>query len=213
MVCTANVCRSPYGEVVVADRLRAYGIDADVHSGGVRASIGEHACEAMWVAGVAQYPAGRTAQQVTPDDLAAADFVLAFERDHRSALIKMQPSARARIFTFVEAASLAEAVVADGKALDIALGRVSATDGNSLLGDVPELPSSVEGRAHWFATEMNANRGLVPIDTIPNSTLTVDGESIIDPLFVKENVHPEVASLTVEYVDRWAAALRTCLNA
>ncbi len=213
VVCTANVCRSPFGQVVVDDRLRAHGIAADVESGGVRASIGEHACEAMWVDSDFSYPTTRTAHQVTADDLATADFVLAFERDHRSALVTMNPSARARIFTFVEAASLAEAVVAEGQALDHALGRVSSADNLPLRGNVPALPTSIEDRARWFAAEMDANRGLVAIGTIPNATLTVDGESIIDPLFVKENVHPDVANLTVTYADRWASALQTCLSA
>jgi protein-tyrosine-phosphatase len=167
----------------------------------------------MWVDGVSKYPSDRTAQQVTPEDIAASDFVLAFERDHRSALVAMYPAARARIFTFVEAASLAEAVVADGQALDIALGKVTPTDDHHMVGSVLELPSSLEGRAQWFATEMNANRGLVSLDVIPNATLTVDGESIIDPLFVKANVHPAVANLTVAYADRWAAALQACLSA
>jgi protein-tyrosine phosphatase len=211
VVCTANVCRSPYGEVVVADLLKSYGLDATVRSGGVRASIGEAACEAMWVDSGFTFPAGRTAQQVTPEDLDSVDFVLTFERAHRSDLISMRPSAYDHIFTFVEAASLAQYVVREGGPLDVATGRTRAASDVATLARVPLLPASPAERAQWFAREMAAARDVVATTPIDDAVLSADGESLVDPLFVEGDVHRQVGQLASDHADVWAQALARCV--
>lgn len=200
------------GEAIVAKTLQDHGIEAQVRSGGVRASVGEGACEAMWVGSEFEYPRERTAYQVTAADLASSDVVLTFERGHRSDLIAMHPAARERIFTFTEAASLAKYVVAADGPLAIASQDPTLVDDDDAVLFVPPLPDGDHERIRWFVAEMNAARGIARIEPVSDSVLTVDGESIIDPLFVETDVHADVARLTYTYANTWTSALAQCVR-
>ena len=80
------------------------------------------------------------ATALDPDDLAGADLVLAADRQVRSRVVKLDPRAAERTFTFREAAALARLVVAedDHRAHDLA-GFAAALNDNRGLTDLPAL--------------------------------------------------------------------------
>lgn len=93
MVCTGNVCRSPYIERLLAVGLR--GVDVEVSSAGTRALVG-HAMEP----GSARLlkDAGITtddfvARQLTAEMVRAADLVLTATREHRREVVQLEPRA------------------------------------------------------------------------------------------------------------------------
>jgi protein-tyrosine phosphatase len=115
VVCTANVCRSRSGELLLRRALVAAGVDAVVSSAGVHATAGAPACATMLrllgEQGLGAEQLGG-ARQVTRRLLAVHDLVLVSERAHRAALARLLPAARSRTFTLLEAAALADAALA-----------------------------------------------------------------------------------------------------
>jgi protein-tyrosine phosphatase len=101
-VCTGNICRSPIAEVVLRDRLEAAGLGADaaVDSVGTSAEetgnpIDPRAARVLQEAGYAV--PRRAARQVTPQDLADADLVLAMTSRHAARLRALDPGADVRM--------------------------------------------------------------------------------------------------------------------
>lgn len=114
VVCTANICRSPVGERLLASRLGGSGVT--VTSAGTSALVGRPVdppmADLLARAGV---PAGPfTARQVGADLLRDAALVLTMAREHRAAVVATAPVAVRRTFLLTEAADLAEAVAAAG---------------------------------------------------------------------------------------------------
>lgn len=109
-VCTANVCRSPLAEALLADRLAPARFD--VSSAGTRASEGVQAdpqtIAALRARGLT--PVDHRAQQLTPSLLASAGLVLTATRDHRREVLEVDPAALRRTFTLMEFAALADRV-------------------------------------------------------------------------------------------------------
>lgn len=109
VVCTGNICRSPFVHVLLADALErvspgeflvsssgTHALAGNPPDGGVRAqarqrglSLSEH-----------------RAMQTTPAALADADIVLVMEKKHRQAVIDESPAAAPRTFLLKEFASL-----------------------------------------------------------------------------------------------------------
>jgi protein-tyrosine phosphatase len=86
-VCTGNICRSPIAEAVLRDRFDAAGLGdrVVVDSGGISSEelgnpIDPRAARVLQEAGYAV--PRRTAHQVTPEDLADRDLVLAMTTRH-----------------------------------------------------------------------------------------------------------------------------------
>jgi protein-tyrosine phosphatase len=113
VVCTANVCRSRAAEELLREALAGADFPALVGSAGVRAVTGAPSCATMarllgerglWL------DEAEGARRVTTELLQDQDLVLVPERVHRAALARLLPAARARTFTVLEAAALAEAV-------------------------------------------------------------------------------------------------------
>lgn len=105
-VCTANVCRSPVVEAMLAHRL-----DPErfvVSSAGVRAPRGtpidRQSAEQLWLREVPVLD--RTARQLTRDIVAEADLVLTATRAHRADVLDLEPRALRRTFTVLEFAAL-----------------------------------------------------------------------------------------------------------
>lgn len=104
-VCTGNICRSPAAERLLAAALWP---EVRVVSAGTQALEGhpvEPAMAALMI-GDGISPAGFAARQVTRDDIAAADLVLALTRDHRSRLVRLVPASLRRCFTLLEFARI-----------------------------------------------------------------------------------------------------------
>ena len=115
LVCTANRCRSP-----LAERLLAAALDGapagpfEVGSAGVAAPAGRpmdpHARQVLAERGV---PAqGFGSRHLTADLVAGAGLVLAASREHRAAAVTLHPRASARTFTLRELHRLLGAVPA-----------------------------------------------------------------------------------------------------
>ena len=110
VVCTGNVCRSPYLERALQHELdRSWGPGhVEVRSAGTGALAGrpmEAQARALLVS--AGYAAdGFVARQVTADLVAGADLVLTATRAHRARVLPLHPAATRRVFTVREFADL-----------------------------------------------------------------------------------------------------------
>ena len=107
-VCTGNTCRSPMAEaicrVVLAEKIGCKPEDVEdrgivVASAGLAASRGGRAAadaiEVVQSRGASLR--AHTSQQVGPDMISGADFIIAMTRDHRDALLDEFPEAEDRI--------------------------------------------------------------------------------------------------------------------
>lgn len=109
VVCTGNICRSPFAEFILAGLLRD--IDADgftVRSAGTRA-LGGHPIDgssAALLGSLAPDAAGFAATQLTADLVGSHDLILTMTREQRSAVLRMRPDALRRTFTLREFARL-----------------------------------------------------------------------------------------------------------
>lgn len=93
MVCTGNVCRSPYIERLLAVGLR--GLDVEVSSAGTRALAGkpmdQGSARLLEEAGIGTDDF--VARQLTAAMLAEADLVLTATREHRREVVQLEPKA------------------------------------------------------------------------------------------------------------------------
>jgi protein-tyrosine phosphatase len=146
IVCTGNICRSPFAERLFSSRLReALGPEAasqfEVTSAGTWGLVGEpmqpEAARVLVARG--GDPAGFAARELTLELVAGADLVLAATREHRAAAVTFDPRASSRTLTLRELARLLGPV---GPATITASGPVER---------MRELVSAAVG-----------NRGLVP---------------------------------------------------
>lgn len=106
VVCTGNVCRSPFIERLLRPSLTPAGVR--VASAGTGALVGA----AMDPRAAAQLqahggdPAGFVARQITPTLVDEADLVLTATRAHRAAVVAMHPPALRHTFALVDFADL-----------------------------------------------------------------------------------------------------------
>jgi protein-tyrosine phosphatase len=119
-VCTGNVCRSPMVERLLRARLAGVA-DLTVTSAGTAALVGEPIDGP--IAGLLQQAGGDptcfAARQLTAADLQQADLVVALAREHRSAVVTLEPAAVRRTFLLEELVVLAGAVAATGWPVDV----------------------------------------------------------------------------------------------
>ena len=112
IVCTGNICRSPFIERLLQRQLdehRArFAQRILVHSAGTGAVTGS----AMDKRAAAQLlahggdPTGFRARDLTPDLIAESDLILTATRDHRGSVAVMYPKALRQVFTFCDFADL-----------------------------------------------------------------------------------------------------------
>lgn len=113
LVCTANICRSPYAAAVLDARLSLMPGQSglQVTSAGTRATTGAGLCQD--VASVLSDDLELSESPVHASSLVeataveSADLILVMELAHRSAVAMISPSARQKTFTLREAAQLA----------------------------------------------------------------------------------------------------------
>jgi protein-tyrosine phosphatase len=113
IICTGNICRSPFAERLFAARLRE-GLGAEVaskfevSSAGTWGLVGEpmqpEAARALVARG--GDPAGFVARELTVDMVNEADLVLGATREHRAAAVTFDPRASSRTLTLRELARL-----------------------------------------------------------------------------------------------------------
>lgn len=108
-VCTGNICRSRIAELVLAQRFADIS-EIRLCSAGLRAAPGwlipEEVREIAGFMGVVDIRA-RRARQVSEHALGDSDLVLAMTREHRRAVVELNPRIVRRTFTIRELASLA----------------------------------------------------------------------------------------------------------
>ena len=181
VVCTGNICRSPFAAQLLGDRLEQAGVDASVWSAGTHAMVGypmpPEAAALSRRAGLD--PDAHQGQQLTPTMVDLADVVLTASREHRAAVVKMLPRASRRTFTLREFARIAEWVAAD-----------SASPGG------PPAPADPAA----LIEEVASSRGLATPAARP------DDDDIIDPYRRAPEVYAEAERLITQAVDTVARA-------
>lgn len=148
VVCTANQCRSPLGEVIVRRDAEAGGHDIVVGSAGTRAYPGVAATErAIATAGKLGLDLSQHVSRPVTDDLVAgSDLIVAMERDHVMTLVADHGAPLARTFTMPELASYAAGHPARdaGETLDDWLHRIAAgRTPHSAMGSAPEIDDPI----------------------------------------------------------------------
>jgi len=207
-VCTMNICRSPAMEVVLARQPQWAGLPdgvVEVGSAGTHAFAGATSCDiSLAMVGVGEYLG--VSQQVTPELLTGVDLVLAADRGHCATVAGMAPGINTRCFTARGAARLAKWVV-DSGALGIAERKAA---GDTVIADRehPEtlaepLPADPLARLRWLVVEMDAGRGLAPIDELA-LLMPFGHDDIPDPHVVGFNMHAISAELIMGAVAGWA---------
>lgn len=99
VVCTGNVCRSPYIERRLTQSLAHVGVD--VASAGTIAMVGSGMDPLSEIAlrNVGGDPRGFTASDLTAQEVAGADLVLTATRTHRGHVARMHPRSMSYCFT------------------------------------------------------------------------------------------------------------------
>ncbi|HVY11841.1 MAG TPA: hypothetical protein VHB18_17015 [Mycobacteriales bacterium] len=119
VVCTGNICRSPFAERLLRARLdAALGPAArriEVRSAGTYGLVGEPMMPeaAQTLVGYGGRPDGFAACALAPEQIELADLVLGLTREHRGAVVTMVPRAASRTVTLREYARLLGGVTAD----------------------------------------------------------------------------------------------------
>ena len=173
-VCTGNICRSPFAEILTRHLLigRLGGRAAarfDVGSAGVEAVVG-HGVHPLTRAELAPWGLDRTAadrftaRRLSPAMVDEADLVLGASPRHRSSVVERNPAGLSRTFAVREFARLAAAV------------------------DPAELPDEPVARAHALVVAARARRGLLP-------PVPPDEERVPDPIRGGPDEHHAAAVL------------------
>lgn len=104
MVCLGNICRSPTAEAAVREAAREAGIDVEVWSAGTGGwHVGAPPDERMTAAAAeVGLKLEGSAGQVTPEEIDAADLVLAMDRSNHEDLVAMAPQHADKIRMFRE---------------------------------------------------------------------------------------------------------------
>ena len=173
-VCTGNICRSPFAQVLAGHLLvarlggRAAG-HFEVSSAGVRAVVGapmhpaSRAQLSHW--GLHGDNASRfVARQLSSSMIDSVDLVLGASPGHRSAVVGCEPAALSTTFSLREFARLVGSV------------------------EQRSLPVDPVARAHALVEEARLLRGLV-------QSAEVDGDRIPDPMGEAPAVHQLAATL------------------
>ena len=144
IVCTGNICRSPFIERLLQRQLdeRRPGSDREVlvRSAGTGALTGS-AMDERAAAQLVAYggdPVGFRARDLTPDLIAESDLVLTATRAHRGKVASLYPKALRRVFTFRDFADLVAGI-------DALSARVTQTDPRAWVRQVTEEAAASRG--------------------------------------------------------------------
>lgn len=142
IVCTANVCRSPYAEALLTDYAARVGrLDVKIQSAGTRAANGHVLCRGA-AAQLRQAGVGSDAEndhrsrQLELGIVRRAELILVASLEHRSEIAYADAAARRRTFTIKEAAAYLSELASRGRHA----GGVPVGDG-SLFQIVEEMNS------------------------------------------------------------------------
>jgi len=115
MVCTANYCRSPIAEQLLAAATRvrfgtgnAWAVESAGTDAWVSRGIHEFSAQVLEERGV--FVSGHRSREISVSMIGDADLILTASRQHRSAVVRLAPAAIGRTFTMLQFARLAGAV-------------------------------------------------------------------------------------------------------
>jgi protein-tyrosine phosphatase len=180
IVCTGNICRSPFIE-----RLLQYKLDARqsgsqrgiiVRSAGTGALVGSP-MDAQAAAQLVAYggdPAQFSARDLTPALIDESDLVLTATREHRGKVARMSPRAMRRVFTFRDFAHL-----------------VAEIDGPAAQPNAASAQMELRGWVRQVAEKAAASRGLKP-------PLAPELADVVDPFRREDEVFATMAQQIVE---------------
>jgi protein-tyrosine phosphatase len=103
VVCTANICRSPMGEALLARELAMVGSPVQVLSAGLMdwdRPVDPSAVRALEGFGISLV--GRRSRPIALVDLAEVDLILTMTREHLRAIVNLDPKTFKRTFTLKE---------------------------------------------------------------------------------------------------------------
>ena len=176
IVCTGNICRSPFIERLLQRQLDERRPRSDpgilVHSAGTGALTGwamDERAAAQLVAHGGD-PVGFSARDLTVALIAESDLVLTATRAHRGKVAAMHPKALRRVFAFCDFADL-----------------VAGIDGLS----APATPTDPRGWVRQVTEQAAASRGLNP----PREPAHAD---IVDPFGREDEVFATMAQQIAE---------------
>ena len=207
VVCTANICRSPFAANLLRRELSGIEeVSFNIESAGTEARGGDPACKGLWGSAGQQAPErGDHSSRVVTRDLAdQADLILALSSSHSSSLAVTSPKARSITFKLAVASRLASQIVSPRHALASATGAMAQMDELDPLVRVPKLPQFGPDRFEWLVAEMDAWRG---------SIIESEADSVIDPHEAEDDRHPAVASEIIELVESFALAVKAVVRA
>ena len=194
IVCTGNICRSPFIERLLQhqldERLEGSGVKIVVHSAGTGALVGS----AMDPRAAAQLlahggePAGFSARDVTPELIAESDLVLTATREHRGRVARLSPAAMRRVFTFRDFAHLVAGI-------DVS-GDPTRSDSD------PAEPTRQVRLVRQVTAKAAASRGLKP-------PLVPDLADIVDPYRREDEVF---ATMAQQITDAMPAVVRALVG-
>ena len=172
IVCTGNVCRSPFIERVLAAALpESAGVV--VSSAGTGALVGRP-MEPLAAAQTERYagsPAGFVARQLVPGLVASADLVLTATRRHRGEVAAMYPKSLSYVFALSDFADIVAAMSPE----DLAGAGVPGAGPDAAPGVLGEPGADgARPRIQALVRAVAARRGLTP----PRDAADVD---IVDP--------------------------------
>ena len=163
-VCTANICRS-----VSAQRLLREAVASAPELAGIEVrSAGTEAIDgagARWRSPRIEHQS----QRLTAELLSWADLILPAARDHRRAILEMDPTSRTRTFTVRQAGRIADWLVESGivqaerergRRPEEAAAWVERIPPGDPRRDRNALADDPERRWPWLVGEMDAARGL-----------------------------------------------------
>jgi protein-tyrosine phosphatase len=187
IVCTGNICRSPFIERLLQHQLDERRSESDrgiiVHSAGTAALVGS----AMDPQAAAQLmsnggdPSGFLARDLTSALISESDLVLTATRAHRGKVAMKSPRALRKVFTFRDFADLVAR-------MDGPIASVSQTDPRAWVRQVTEKAA--------------ASRGLKP-------PLALEAADIVDPYRREDEVF---ATMAQQIVDCMPAVVRALVG-
>lgn len=201
LVCTANVCRSPLAQAIVAEAWgRIVGLSGvRVESAGIRATPEQAICslvaDDLSAHGLLSVARAHQARAVSRELVHDASLVITFERSQRSRIAELVPGQQSKVFTLREAVGLFEVLEKGG----VPASRLAKVDS---LDAVAQLLHSLRGRATSPVTADRA-RWWTRRATPPADPLTIaDGHNL------GARAHAQTIGEVRAYATRFAVSVR-----
>lgn len=175
VVCTGNICRSPAAERLLRCELTRLGRPhkVSVESAGVAAVVGNPIQQQM--AGLLRADGVDVddfeARSLTQRMIAGADLILAADRNHREAVVRLTPAALRRTFVLKEFVRLALQVTASGR------------------------PAPITERLHWLVREAPMVRGRNPVPEGADDIVDPFGQTVEDYRAAYDDLRRTVTAL------------------